>query len=253
MEQLFFYLVLMNFALIGYGKMGRSIEILGNQQGHSFPLIIDEENRTQLNPGNLQGIDAAIEFSTPSAAPRNIMDCIDLGVPVVTGTTGWNEQIPEILSYCMEKNGTLFHASNYSIGVNILFALNRKLAEIMDHFPEYKVSMNEVHHIHKKDAPSGTAISLAEQILEMNRNFNAWYLKGSDKAHEEGGGKLPIEAKREGEVRGRHTIQYESDLDAITLSHDAYTRDAFAAGAMLAATFIAGKKGIYGMQDLLKL
>ena len=243
----------MNFALLGYGKMGRSIEALGDQQGHSFPLIIDEDNRPQLNAGNLKGIDAAIEFSTPSAAPRNIMDCIDLGVPVVSGTTGWNEHIPEILSYCQARNGTLFHASNYSIGVNILFALNRKLAEIMDQFPEYKVSMSEVHHIHKKDAPSGTAISLAEQILEMNRNYSAWYLKGKNKPQEEGGGKLPIEAIREGEVKGQHTIQYESGLDAITLSHDAYTRDAFAAGALLAATFIAGKKGIYGMQDLLKL
>jgi len=243
----------MNFALIGYGKMGRSIEALGIQQGHSFPLIIDEENRTQLNAGNIKGIDAAIEFSTPSAAPGNIIECIDLGMPVVSGTTGWNEQISDMLSYCKEKNGTLFHSSNYSIGVNILFALNRKLAGIMDQFPEYRVSMSEVHHIHKKDAPSGTAISLADQILEMNRHFNSWYLKEGDKVADEKRGQVPIEAIREGEVKGRHTIHYESDLDSITLSHDAYTRDAFAAGALLAASFIAGKKGIFGMQDLLKI
>ena len=253
MEQLFFYLVLMNFALIGYGKMGKSVEMLGIQQGHSFPLIIDENNRTQLSVGNIKGIDAAIEFSTPSAAPGNIMDCIDLGVPVVTGTTGWNEKIADIRSYCKEKNGTLFHASNYSIGVNILFALNRKLAEIMDQFPEYKVSMNEVHHIHKKDAPSGTAISLAEQILELNRHFSSWYLKASDDKPKDKAGKLPIEATRKGEVKGQHSIHYESALDSITLSHDAHTRDAFAAGALLAATFITDKRGIFGMQDLLKL
>ncbi|MCD4709240.1 MAG: 4-hydroxy-tetrahydrodipicolinate reductase, partial [Bacteroidales bacterium] len=130
----------MNIALIGYGKMGRTIEALGIQQGLSFPVIIDEHNRAHLSAGKLDGIDAAIEFSTPAAAPENIMKCIDIGVPVVTGTTGWNHRIPEIEAYCMEKNGTLFYASNFSIGVNILFALNRKLAEIMDQFPEYAIS-----------------------------------------------------------------------------------------------------------------
>ena len=253
MEQLFFYLVLMNFALIGYGKMGRTIEVLGTKQGHSFPVIIDIHNHEQLSSGGLKGIDAAIEFSTPATAPGNIRECIDLGVPVLTGTTGWNEYIPELEAYCKAKDGTLFYASNFSVGVNILFALNRKLAEIMDQFPEYKVSINEVHHVHKKDAPSGTAISLAQQILDVNRQISKWHLKKNDAYAEEATGQLPIEAIRKGEVKGQHSIHYESELDSITLSHDAYTRDAFAAGALLAATFITNKKGVFGMQDLLKL
>lgn len=243
----------MNIALIGYGKMGRTIEALGIQQGLSFPVIIDEHNRTHLSAGKLDGIDTAIEFSTPAAAPENIMKCIDIGVPVVTGTTGWNHKIPEIEAYCTKKNGTLFYASNFSIGVNILFALNRKLAEIMDQFPEYAISISEVHHVHKQDAPSGTAIALAEQILEVNRQISSWHLKESDAKREETAGHLPIEAIRKGEVRGQHTIHYESDMDSITLSHNAKTRKAFAAGALLAASYIKKRKGVYGMQDLLKL
>lgn len=233
--------------------MGRTIEALGKKQGHSFPLIIDEHNFEQLDSDSLKGIDSVIEFSTPSAAPGNIKTCINLGIPIVTGTTGWNDKLLEIEAYCLENEGSLFFASNFSVGVNILFALNRKLAEIMDQFPEYKVSLKEVHHIHKKDAPSGTAISLAQQILELNNQINAWYLKGSDDQDEGPAGQLPIEAIREGEVKGRHSVRYESAMDSITLGHDAFTRDAFAAGALLAAKFIKDKKGIFGMQDLLKL
>jgi 4-hydroxy-tetrahydrodipicolinate reductase len=243
----------MNFALIGYGKMGRTIEALGKIQGHSFPVIIDVHNREQLSSGKLKEIDAAIEFSTPSVAPGNIKECINMGIPVVSGTTGWNEKLPEIEAYCREKNGTLFYASNFSVGVNILFALNRKLAEIMDQFPEYTVSINEVHHVHKKDAPSGTAISLAQQILEVNKQLSGWNLKEPNDPEGDGAGQLPIEAVREGEVKGQHSIHYESVLDSITLSHDAFTRDAFAAGVLLAAIFIKDRKGIFGMQDLLKL
>jgi 4-hydroxy-tetrahydrodipicolinate reductase len=242
----------MNFALIGYGKMGRTIEVLGKMQGHTFPVIIDEHNQEQLISGNLKGIDAAIEFSTPVTAPENIRKCINIGVPVVTGTTGWNETISEMEAYCREKDGSLFYSSNFSVGVNILFALNRKLAEIMDQFPEYKISMNEVHHVHKKDAPSGTAISLAQQILDMNKQVSNWYLKESNDPGDAPAGQLPIEAIRKDEVMGQHSIIYESALDSITLSHDAKTRDAFAAGALLAATFIKNKKGVFGMQDLLK-
>lgn len=233
--------------------MGRTIETLGKIQGHSFPVIIDEHNRELLSGSHLKGVDAAIEFTTPAVAPGNIMECIKLGVPVVSGTTGWNEKSADIERYCVEKNGTLFYASNFSIGVNILFAMNQKLAEIMDQFPEYLVSMSEVHHVHKKDAPSGTAISLAEQILQAKNQINSWYLTGSDRTPEEGTDSLPIEAIREGEVKGKHSIFYESELDSITLSHDAKTRDAFAAGALLAATFIANKNGVFGMQDLLKI
>jgi 4-hydroxy-tetrahydrodipicolinate reductase len=176
-----------------------------------------------------------------------------MGVPVLSGTTGWNEKVPEIEAYCKEKNGTLFYTSNFSVGVNILFALNRKLAEIMDQFPEYTVSINEVHHEHKKDAPSGTAISLAQQILEVNKKLSDWKLIGPDDPEEDGAGQLPIEAVREGEVKGQHSIHYESVMDSVTLSHNAFTRDAFAAGVLLAAKFIKDRKGIFGMQDLLKL
>jgi len=243
----------MNFALIGYGKMGHTIEALGIRQGHSFPLIIDEDNREELNRGRLGGIDVAIEFTIPAAAPDNIRKCIDLGLPVVSGTTGWNHRIPEIEAYCREQKGTLFHASNFSIGVNILFAMNKKLAEIMELFPEYRASLSEVHHVHKKDAPSGTAISLAQQILETNPKIRAWYLKDGPQSEETDPGQLPIEALREGEVKGMHSIQYESPLDTIVLSHDAKSRDAFAAGVLLAAQFVKERQGVFGMQDLLNI
>ncbi len=233
--------------------MGRTIETMGIQHGHSFPVIIDEHSLDLLSADHLKGIDAAIEFTTPAAAPGNIMKCIRLGVPVVCGTTGWNEKSADIEKYCEENNGTLFYASNFSVGVNILFAMNRRLAEIMNRFPEYSVSMEEVHHMHKKDAPSGTAISLAEQILEMKEHISSWHLKGSDSSQAEDSGSLPIEAIRDGEVKGKHSILYESEVDSITLSHDAHTRDAFAAGALLAAGFIKNKKGVFGMQDLLKI
>jgi len=243
----------MNFALIGYGKMGHTIETLGKKQGHSFPLIIDEHNQEELNPVLLKGIDAAIEFTIPASAPDNIRRCIDLGVPVVSGTTGWNEKIPELESYCRENGGSFFYASNFSVGINILFAINSKLAEIMEQFPEYKPSLSEVHHVHKKDAPSGTAISLAQQILEVNGRIKGWHLKGNENNAVEHSGQLPIEAHRKGEVKGQHSIHYESSLDSITLSHEAFTRDAFAGGVLLAAMFIKDRKGVFGMQDLLKL
>lgn len=233
--------------------MGHTIEALGIQQGHSFPVIIDEDNLEQLNPGLLEKVDVAIEFTTPEAAPFNIKKCIGMGLPVVSGTTGWNEKIPEIEAFCRKNNGSLFYASNFSIGVNILFALNRKLAEIMDGFPEYRVSIREVHHIHKKDAPSGTAISLAQQILNTNKQLIDWTLIDHEKPDASTGRLLPIEASRMGEVKGQHTIHYESDLDSITISHDAKTREAFAAGVIPAAVYIKDRKGIFGMQDLLKL
>jgi 4-hydroxy-tetrahydrodipicolinate reductase len=238
----------MKIALIGYGKMGRTIEVLGKEQGHSFPLIIDEINSDDLNAGNLAGIDVAIEFTVPAAAPGNIKTCLTLGIPVVSGTTGWNARLPEIEELCRDAGGTLFHASNFSIGVNILFAMNRQLARIMDRFPAYRVSMQEVHHIHKLDAPSGTAITLAEQILGEITRLSTWELNQTGES-----GTLPIEAVREGEVKGRHTLVYESGVDSITLSHDAKSRDAFAEGALLAAEFVRGKTGIFGMNDLLKL
>ena len=239
----------MKIALIGYGKMGKTIETLGLNQGHSFPLIIDADNLSDLNAPNLKEIDVAIEFTAPGAAHENILSCIELGVPVVSGTTGWNERFAEIKSLCKQKEGAFFYASNYSIGVNILFAMNQKLARIMNQYPAYQVSMKEIHHIHKLDAPSGTAITLAEQIVQENDRIKGWELVTSNP----GSDSLKIEAVREGEVKGIHSIMYDSEVDFITLEHHAKSRDAFAAGVLLAAGFLRGKKGVFGMEDLLKL
>ncbi|MCK4751667.1 MAG: 4-hydroxy-tetrahydrodipicolinate reductase [Bacteroidales bacterium] len=238
----------MNIALIGYGKMGRTIETLGLKQGYTFPLVVDVDNSVDLNKEKLQGVDAAMEFTTPGSAPSNILTCIELGIPVVSGTTGWNARFSEIEAACREKNGAFFYASNFSIGVNILFAMNRQLARIMERFPDYQVSIEEVHHIHKLDAPSGTAITLAGQIIEEQERIKGWDLEKQDDPSQ-----MHIHAIREGEVKGKHTIRYESVLDSISLGHDAKSRDAFAAGALLAASFMKGRSGIFGMSDLLNI
>ena len=237
----------MKIALIGYGKLGKTIEKLGLNQGHSFPLIIDLNNSEDLNPEKVKGIDVAIEFSAPLAAPGNILKCLELGIPVVSGTTGWNDRFEEINQFFLSRNGAFFYASNFSIGVNILFAMNRQLARIMDKFPQYQVSMEEVHHIHKLDAPSGTGITLAEGLIEELGNIKRWTLEESKDPSD-----IHISAIREGEVKGKHTVSYESNLDSISLSHNAKSREAFAEGALLAAEFISERKGIYGMNDLLE-
>ena len=228
--------------------MGRTIETLGLKQGYTFPLVVDVDNSVDLNKEKLQGVDAAMEFTTPGSAPSNILTCIELGIPVVSGTTGWNARFSEIEAACREKNGAFFYASNFSIGVNILFAMNRQLARIMERFPDYQVSIEEVHHIHKLDAPSGTAITLAGQIIEEQERIKGWDLEKQDDPSQ-----MHIHAIREGEVKGKHTIRYESVLDSISLGHDAKSRDAFAAGALLAASFMKGRSGIFGMSDLLNI
>jgi 4-hydroxy-tetrahydrodipicolinate reductase len=238
----------MNIALIGYGKMGRTIEALGLKRGHNFPLIVDVQNAEDLVEGKMAGIDAAIEFTTPVSAPGNILRCIELGIPVVSGTTGWNNRLSEIEVICGEKQGAFFYASNFSIGVNILFAMNRQLARIMDHFPAYSVSLKEVHHIHKLDAPSGTAITLAEQIISEQERMKGWSLEPHGEP-----GTIHIEAVREGEIKGRHIIRYASELDSISLSHEAFSRDAMAEGALMAAEFIRGRTGVFGMGDVLHI
>jgi len=228
--------------------MGKTVEALGTSQGHRFPLIIDQDNLEELNHERVREMHAAIEFTTPDSAPGNVKKCLDLGVPVVSGTTGWNDRYKEMDAYCMKKGGTFFRASNFSIGVNILFALNRKLAEIMGEFPQYHASLREVHHIHKLDAPSGTAISLAEQIIEAHSGISAWSLEGSNDPEV-----LPVTAVREGEVNGEHRVTYTSDLDRLSIEHEAMSRDAFARGALMAAAFVEGKKGVFSMEDLLRL
>jgi 4-hydroxy-tetrahydrodipicolinate reductase len=237
----------MNIALIGYGKMGKEIARIAQDRGHTVALIIDVDNASDLNKDKLNDIDVAIEFSSPQAAKQNIISCINTSTPVVSGTTGWLDSWDEVSQLCEEKDSGLFYASNFSVGVNILFAINSKLASVMDSFPQYEVSMEEVHHIHKLDEPSGTAISLADQITENIDRKSNWTLE-KPKERE-----VSIDARREGEVTGFHSVTYESDFDSITISHDAKSRVGFATGAVLAAEFLAGKKGVFGMKDMLNL
>lgn len=237
----------MKIALIGYGKMGHTIEALGKEQGHEFPLLIDLDNPDDLNAERIREVEVAIEFTSPASAPGNLLKCFKLGLPVVCGSTGWNDRLEEIEKACKEQKGALFHASNFSIGVNILFAMNRRLAAVMNRFPEYSPSLEEVHHIHKLDAPSGTAITLAEGLIEEMDRIEGWSME------RKANNLLPVNAIREGEVKGKHSVTYTSALDTISLSHDAFTRDAFASGALLAAGFIRDRKGVFGMRDLLDI
>lgn len=242
--------------------MGHIIEEMGKQKGHEFPLIIDLQNQEELRSGKLSSVDVAIEFSIPASAPGNIMACFDAGIPVVSGTTGWNDRYGEVAAYCQQKKGGLFRASNYSIGVNVFIELNRQLAGIMNEFSQYRVEMEEEHHIHKLDAPSGTAITLADTIIGEMGRIEKWALKESG-SHEGSTGEqkdgeqvpgvevLPVRALRRGEVTGRHTVIYESEVDSIILTHQAKSREAFASGALKAAEFMHQKRGIYGMKDLL--
>jgi len=238
----------MKIALIGYGSMGHEIEAAGLQRGHTFPVIIDVNNQADLNRQNLEKVDVAIDFSHPEAAPEHMRICFEAGSPIVTGTTGWHSQADEIIELCKSKNGSLFYASNFSIGVNMLFAINRKLADLVARFGSYKVAIKEVHHTRKLDAPSGTAITLASQIIERLETVNGWALAGSEKDNE-----IPVEAIREDDVKGDHTVSYDSDIDTLFIGHHAKNRKGFALGAILAAEFLQGKTGIYTMDDLLDL
>ncbi len=236
----------MKLALLGYGKMGQEIERTAIERRHSIALVIDLNNQDELTSENLQKADVAIDFSTPASAVRNILACFEAGIPVVCGTTGWNSDIERITAACKAQNQSLFHASNFSIGVNIMFAVNEYLSGVMNNFNQYDVRMEEIHHTQKLDAPSGTAISLAEQILrEMDRK-NRWSLENTGDS-----GTLVIKAVREGDVKGIHEVIYESDQDFISLKHHAKSRKGFALGAVLAAEYIKSKKGVYNMRDLL--
>lgn len=235
----------MKIALIGYGKMGKTIEQIAKDRGHEIVSIIDIDNLQDFESEAFKSADVAIEFTRPDVALGNVRKCFAARVPVVVGTTGWNlNDVKEEL----EANGnTLFWASNFSLGVNIFAAVNRYLAKIMNGFPEYNVEMEEVHHIHKLDAPSGTAITLAEDILKNLDRKQAWTKETENSASD-----LAIKSIREGEVPGIHTITYDSPVDTITITHDAKSRAGFALGAVVAAEFTAGKKGLLGMCDMLK-
>lgn len=235
----------MRIALIGYGKMGKTIEQIALARGHNIVSVIDIENQSDFGSTAFHSADVAIEFTTPATAFENCMECFAANVPVVSGTTGWTSRIGEIKEICEKEGKTFFYASNFSIGVNIFFALNKYLAKIMNNFPSYGVSMTEVHHVHKLDAPSGTAITLAEGILENIDRKECWTLETAKSNSD-----LVIHAIREGEVPGIHEITYDSDVDTISIKHNAKSRAGFALGAVVAAEFTAGKKGFLGMNDL---
>ena len=235
----------MKIALIGYGKMGKTIEQIALQRGHQIVSIIDINNTADFDSEAFRSADVAIEFTTPATALGNYMRCFEANVPVVSGTTGWLSHLDEVKAKCEQEGKTFFYASNFSVGVNIFFALNRYLAKIMNGFPAYDVRMTEVHHIHKLDAPSGTAITLAEGNLDNVERKERWTLETAEQPTD-----LPIHAIREGEVPGIHEIIYESEADTISIKHDAKSRAGFALGAVIAAEFTAGKKGFLGMNDL---
>ena len=237
----------MKIALIGYGKMGKTIEQIALNRGHQIVSIVDINNPEEFQSANFKSADVAIEFTTPATAFDNYMKSFAAGVPVVSGTTGWLDRIGEIKEKCEKEGKTFFYASNFSIGVNIFFALNKYLAKIMNNFPSYNISMTETHHIHKLDAPSGTAITLAEGIIENVDRKDRWTLETAEQPTD-----LPIHDIREGEVPGIHEVTYESDVDYISIKHDAKSRAGFALGAVVAAEFTAGKKGFLGMDDMLK-
>lgn len=237
----------MKIALIGYGKMGKTIEQIAIKRGHEIVSIIDIDNREDFGSEAFKSADVAIEFTAPKVATNNYKAAWKAGVPVVSGTTGWNAQLPEIEAEIKKNGYTLFWSSNFSLGVNIFMAVNKYLAKLMNQFPDYNVEMTEVHHMQKLDAPSGTAITLAEGIIE-NLNRKTVWVKETETATNE----IAIKSIREGQVPGIHTIRYESSVDSIEITHDAKSREGFALGAVIAAEFTAGKKGFLGMKDLLK-
>ena len=235
----------MRIALIGYGKMGKAIEEIAVKKGHNISLVIDLHNSHDLTAENLEKADVAIEFTTPETAIKNILQCIDAGVPVVSGTTGWLEKIEDVKKACIEKQSAFLYSSNFSIGVNIFFEVNKKLAELMKNQP-YDVTIEETHHTQKKDAPSGTAITLAEQILKELSHKKKWVNDATTNKED-----LSIISKRIDPAAGTHVVKYSSGVDDIEIIHTAHNRQGFAAGAVQAAEFIQGKKGIFSMKDVL--
>jgi len=238
----------MKIALIGYGKMGHMIEETALSRGHSIVLKIHIGNTEELTEENLRRADVAIEFTGPDSAFANVMRCLDWGVPVVSGSTGWNDSLPEAKERCWEKKGSFLHASNFSIGVNIFFEINRQLAKLMNSQPSYDVFMKEIHHTEKKDAPSGTAVTLAEQIISQLDRKTSW-VNGPAKDPQ----KISIISERTDPAPGTHMVQYTSEVDDIEIIHTAHNRKGFALGAILAAEYIAGKKGVFSMKDVLAI
>ncbi len=238
----------LKIALLGYGKMGKAIEEIAVQKGYKIVLKIDADNLADLTKENLQQCDVAIEFTGPESAVKNLHTCIDAGIPVVCGSTGWVPQEQEVKLYCSAHNGTLLYASNFSIGVNIFFEINKKLAAIMAHHSSYKVIVEEIHHTAKLDAPSGTAITIAQQIMQERNDKKQWTLHYPAAENE-----LQIISKRTDPAPGTHFVKYTSAIDDIEIIHTAHSRKGFAAGAIAAAEFIYNKKGIFSMTDVLQI
>jgi 4-hydroxy-tetrahydrodipicolinate reductase len=232
----------MKIALLGYGKMGKIIEKLALEKGH----FIVFKSTMDSSEGNFEDAEVAIDFSSPEAAVKNISKALEAGIPVVSGTTGWLVKYDEMVKLCEKRNGSLISASNFSIGVNLFFSINEYAAKLMAPWKEYDVSVEEIHHLEKKDAPSGTAITIAEGILKYS-NKKDWKLNTSE------GNSLSITAKREEDVKGTHIISYDSSIDTISLKHEAHNRQGFAKGAILAAEWLKDKKGIFTMKDVLGL
>ena len=240
----------MNILLLGYGKMGKTIEQIAQERGHQIVARIDAHNNADLQTIDAAAVDVVIEFSSPESAVANIKTCLERGWPVVCGTTGWLAHRPEIEELCRQKQGAFFYASNYSIGVNLFFRLNKTLAQFMRNYPSYHVSMTEIHHTEKKDAPSGTAITLAEGLMENLPNLTGWVEKEEGAAGTSTDA-VAIESLREGTVPGTHIVRFESDVDRIEISHVAHSRQGFALGAVVAAEWLQGRAGVFGMDDLL--
>src|SRR5690242_1650016 len=236
----------MKIAILGYGKMGHAIEEIAISRGHEIVLTINDLNLQDLTKENISKADVAIEFSNPDSAMENILFCLKENVAVVCGTTGWLKNLAIVENTCRELNGSFLYASNFSVGVNIFFELNKKLASLLKSHHAYNVAIEEIHHTHKKDAPSGTAITLAEQILSLSDTKNKWVNEKSQSDNE-----LSIISKRIDEVPGTHSIKYTSNIDDIEIIHTAHNRKGFAEGAVLAAEYIVDKKGIFEMKDVL--
>jgi 4-hydroxy-tetrahydrodipicolinate reductase len=238
---------MLKIALVGYGKMGKRIAEMAPGMGHDVCLVIDKEEDWESHAPRLKLCDVAIEFSTPDAAFSNVIRLLDAGIPVVSGTTGWDERLPEAKAHAEKRGVGLMVASNFSIGMNLFFALNRNLAGMMASHPDYAVSLKEVHHVHKLDAPSGTAKTLASDLIAIHPAYDGWL----PEENHSGATVIPVKSVREGEVTGIHEITFISGCDRITISHEAFNRDGFATGAMAAAAWIIGKKGFVTMQEML--